>query len=82
MKRVSKYSKYSPSGIFSASLNLITRSDFAVPGGPTRSNGSWATAATHIRSISGCFATKNRPSDIRNRLIRSRSPAESFARSS
>src|SRR5262249_9941189 len=82
VKRVSKYSKYSPSGILSASLNLMTRSDFAVPGGPHNSSGSCATAATHIRSISGCFDTKNRPSDNRNLLMRSRSCDDSFARSS
>ena len=33
----------------------------AVPGGPTSSSGSWATAATTIRSMSSCLATKNRP---------------------
>src|SRR6185436_820057 len=82
VNRVSKYSKYSPSGILSASLNLMTRSDFAVPGGPTSSSGSCATAATHIRSISGCLLTKNRPSPVRNRLIRSRSAAASRASSS
>src|SRR6185503_16818346 len=82
VNRVRRYSKYSPSGILSASLNLITRSDFAVPGGPTSSSGSWATAATHIRSISDCLATKNRPSARRKRLIRSRSVEASRARSS
>src|ERR1044071_8596946 len=82
VNRVSRYSKYSVSGMRSASLNLITRSLLAVPGAPTRSSGSWATAATHIRSISGCLATKNRPSAVRNRLIRSRSAWASRASSS
>src|ERR1044071_9334699 len=82
VNRVSRYSKYSVSGIRSASLNLITRSLLAVPGAPTRSSGSWATAATHMRSISGCLATKNRPSAVRNRLIRSRSVEASRASSS
>src|ERR1044071_82326 len=82
VNRVSRYSKYSVSGMRSASLNLITRSLLAVPGAPTRSSGSWATAATHMRSISGCLATKNRPSAVRKRLIRSRSVEASRASSS
>src|ERR1041384_1361778 len=82
VNRVSRYSKYSVSGMRSASLNLITRSLLAVPGAPTRSSGSWATAATHMRAISGCLATKNRPSAVRNRLIRSRSVEASRASSS
>src|ERR687883_404255 len=47
-----------------ASLNLSTRSDLAVPGGPTSSSGSWAMAATSIRSIRSCLWTKKRPSDL------------------
>ena len=35
-------------------------------------SGSWAMAATHIRSMISCLLTKNRPSDSRKRLIRSR----------
>src|SRR5947209_5465001 len=64
-----------------ASLNFSTRSDFAVPGGPTSSSGSWATAATVIRSMTSCLWTKNRPSDTRKRLMRDRNSSASACRS-